>query len=378
MLAAALLISGFFFLYPFVVYPVLLAALVRRKKQEAIPELSDGEWPSVALVICALNEQRVIGRKVDNSLALDYPKDKLSIVVISDGSTDRTAEIVRQYRDRGVELIERNARRGKIANLDEVLPQRREEILLLSDANVFYDAGVVRQIVRRFADASVGCVSGKVILTDTTEELDVPTGQYYSLEWALQENGSRLYSMVGADGAMYALRRRLFRPCPKDTLIEDLVIPLEVVRQGKRVVFEPGAVGWEEGVTSVQEEFRRKVRIAAGAAQALLRGNGWPQNAPARFWFIWVSHKLLRWCSPLFGLAALLLACFSLSEPVSQFTLAAVLAVSALAMLRVVTGWTHAIVTTPYYFLFGQVAIAVGLFKGLLGQQTVLWAKADR
>lgn len=366
------------FVYPFVIFPVILAAWARRKGRR-VEVSAAADLPRIALVICAFNEQRIIRQKVENSLALRYPHGKLTIIVVSDGSTDRTPDIVREYQDAGVVLLNREVRRGKITNLNEVIPSRSEEIIVLSDANVLYDPQAVMRLAAGFSDQSVGCVSGKVVLANTTPvDLDRLTGQYYSVEWQVQENSSTVYSMVGADGAMYALRRELFSPCPTDTLIEDLVIPMRVVAQGRRVVFEPKALGWEKGVESLQEEFRRRVRIAAGAAQGLLRGNAWPRNAPARFWLIFVSHKLMRWLSPITGALLILAALVWSSEPVAQTTLAAVAAVTVLALLKLMTGWKHPLLSAPFYFLFGEIAMVIGLLRGLAGNQTVLWAKADR
>jgi cellulose synthase/poly-beta-1,6-N-acetylglucosamine synthase-like glycosyltransferase len=365
------------FVYPFAIYPMVVAWLARRSRWKT-SELRTTELPTVALVICALNEERIIRQKVENSLALNYPAGLLRIVVISDGSTDQTAEIGREFRPAGVEVVDQPVRRGKITNLNEIVPARDEDIIVLSDANVLYHTDAVMRIVERFRDPSVGCVSGKVVLQDTTPDLDAPTEQYYSLEWALQENSSAVYSMTGADGAMYGIRRELFRPCLKDTIIEDFVIPMQVIRKGKRVVFEPAAIGWEKGVESLREEFRRKVRIAAGAAQGLVRGNAWPVGAPARFWFIFVSHKLLRWLSPVSGLLVLIVAGTSFQAPLSQVALAGTAMLAILALLRLITGWTQTVFSAPFYFLFGQAAMAVGLLKGFAGQQTVLWAKANR
>jgi poly-beta-1,6-N-acetyl-D-glucosamine synthase len=366
------------FAYPFVIYPFLLALWAKRMAEPQRGREGTGEHPAVALVICALNEQRIIRAKIENSLALQYPREKLTIVVVSDGSADRTAEIAREYRDDGVVLLDRKVRRGKIANLNDVIPSRTEEIIVLSDANVIYHPDAIAQLVARFSDPSVGCVSGKVVLTDTTPYLDGPTGQYYSVEWALQENSSIVYAMAGADGAMYALRREFFRPCPNDTLIEDFVIPMQVIAQGKRVVLEPKALGWEKGVESLREEYRRKVRIAAGAAQGLLRGNAWPHHAPGRFWFIFVSHKLLRWMSPLVGALLLLLSLMWVREPLAQIMLAGLAAISLLGLGRLIAGWKHAFFNAPFYFLFGEIALGIGLLKGFTGLQTVLWAKANR
>jgi len=367
----------FLFFYPFLIYPLVIKLWASGQKR--VPEnITPGYFPHVAMVICALNEQGVIGEKISNALALDYPPEKLTIVVVSDGSTDRTAEIVRSYERAGVVLVDQKIRRGKIANLNEVIPLRNEEIILLSDANVLYHRDAIKHLIARFADDSVGCVTGRVILTDTTPDLHASTEQYYSLEWTLQRDSSDVFSMVGADGAMYALRRELFHPCPNDTLIEDLVIPMHIISQRRRVVFESHALGWEKGVESIPEEFRRKVRIAAGAAQGLLRGNVWPKNAPARFWYIFLSHKLLRWLSPLTGILLILTALFWRQGLLANLVLSVTAIVVVLALLRVITGWRSALLSAPFYFLFGQVAMAVGLFKGISGTQTVLWKKIDR
>ena len=379
MWTATLIIATFLFLYPFAIYPAALWLFAGKRPRDAESGISsEDELPSVALVICALNEQNIIRAKMENCLALRYPREKLRIVVISDGSTDATADIVREYREAGVELIEQPRRRGKIANLNTVLPGRPEDILALSDANVLYDADALLRLASRFRDPSVGCVSGKVVLTNSAPELERPTSDYYSIEWLLQEKSSSIYSMVGADGAMYALRRELFRPCPDDTLIEDFIIPMSVIRQGKRTVFEPHAVGWEQGPASLREEFRRKVRISAGSMQGLLRGNAWPGRAPLRFWLVFLSHKLLRWLSPVIGATVLVLSSLSLQQFFSQLVAAGFLLMSSLALLRVLTGWKNPLVSAPFFFLFGQAALAWGMIKGIAGQQTVLWAKADR
>jgi cellulose synthase/poly-beta-1,6-N-acetylglucosamine synthase-like glycosyltransferase len=379
MLEGALIVAVLVFVYPYLIYPGLLYLLGKRMAVKEVVPAAPAEDPTVAMVICALNEEKVIGLKMENCLAFEYPRDRFRVIVVSDGSTDRTAAIVRQYAASGIELIEQRNRRGKVVNLNEVVPGLREEIVIFSDANVIYRLDAVRKLVGRFEDPTVGCVSGKVVLTDSAPALNTPTGSYYSLEWRMQETSSSIYSMVGADGAMYALRRELFQPCPNDTIIEDFIIPMAVIRQGKRVVHEPEAVGWEKGPASRKEEFRRKVRIAAGSAQGLMRGNAWPPaNAPLRFWFIFVSHKLLRWLSPVVGLAALLLALLAIEQTGSRLVLAGFGAVSGLALIQLLTGWGNPVVSAPFYFLFAQAALGWGLLKGIMGQQSVLWAKENR
>lgn len=370
----ALALASLLFIYPFLVYPLLMRLVPIRRR----PRPSAEHIPELAMVICALNEERIIGEKLTNTFELDYPPDKLTVYFVNDGSTDRTLDIAKEFVSRGLVVIDRPQRLGKVANLNAVIPTLRQEYVVLSDANVIYDRQALRHLTAPFADPQVGCVSGKVVLVDTTASLRQSEGLYYSIEWLLQQKGSDLYSMCGADGAMYVFRRSLFRPCPPDTLIEDFVLPMQIVRQGYRTLFEARALGWEHGPTSLTEEYRRKVRIAAGSTQALLRRNGVPRNAPASFWFIWVSHKLMRWLSPLFGLAMIAVAVAALPSPAAQAILGFWLLVTALAFIRWLTGLSSPVLNVPFYFVFSQIAMAIGLWRGLTGSQSVLWQKANR
>lgn len=367
----------FLIAWPLVLYPLLARLCSPPMPPRSVPSRA-APAPSVTMLVCALNEERVIASKLDNCLALDYPRDRLRFVFVSDGSTDATAAIIASYRDRGVELVERPARRGKVANLNDVIPALVSDIVVLSDANVIYDPAALRHLIGALDDISVGCASGKVILTNTTAEFASSEESYYSIEWTLQEFASSLYSMPGADGAMYAFRRELYQPPPNDTIIEDFVIPISIVRQRRRVVFVPEARAWEDGPSTPVEEFRRKVRIAAGAAQSLIRGNGWPLGAPAAFWFVFFSHKLLRWASPVLLLAAVALAVLSPGLWLSRLVLGGAAAIAILAAFRALTGWTTPVLNAPFYFLLGQIALLTGLFKGATGRQSVLWKKANR
>lgn len=367
------------FVYPYAIYPLLMRWLPLRSRSPVPPVGEAVDLPPVALVICALNEEQVIRDKLENCLTLDYPRDRLQIVFINDGSTDRTAAIIAEYADRGIELISQPERQGKLANLRRVIPVRPEPIIVLSDANVIYDPQSISRLVSRFSDPQIGCVSGKVIITESTSAIRDSEESYYSIEWLLQEKASAIWSMVGADGAMYAFRRELFVCPPAGTLIEDLAIPMAIVNQGYRSVIEPTALGWEAGPTSVREEFRRKVRIAAGAAQALLWRTGVPgRKVPASFWWIWTSHKLLRWLSPFVAAAAIILAACTPGQPLSRIVLSGAATLLLLAGIRWLTGLSWMPLNAAYYFVFGQIAVLWGFLKGLMGKQSVLWAKVNR
>lgn len=373
LLAGTLLLAA----WPYVLYPLVLLVVAPRKR--TVKPAVDADLPRAAMVICALNEAGVIGRKVENCLALRYPEEKLRFVFVNDGSDDGTGAILDGFSGGRVHVIHRERRRGKVSNLNQVVPGLDEPVVILSDANVFYDPEALRHLLRPLIeDPGIGCCSGRVILVNTSTEFQKSEQDYYSLEWKLQDAGSRLYSMCGADGAMYAFRRELFTACPDDTLIEDFVMPMRITAQGKRVIFVPEAVAWEEGPQTLREEFKRKVRIAAGAAQAIRRGNGLPGPAPLRFWFIFVSHKLLRWMTPVLGIAALVLALAGWQHWLSRGVLGGALALAALAAVRLFTGSRLVIFQAPFYFLFAQACVLAGLWKGFLGTQSVLWAKASR
>jgi cellulose synthase/poly-beta-1,6-N-acetylglucosamine synthase-like glycosyltransferase len=363
------------FAWPLLLFPALMK--LWPVPRSSAPPPTDDELPPLTLIVCALNEERVIRAKLENCLALDYPPDKLTVVVIDDGSTDGTAAAVRAYEPRGIRLVSQPARRGKAANLNEAAPAAATPIVAFSDANVMYRADALRRLMGAFRDPCVGGATGRVVLAGSAEEFRAAEEQYYSLEWTIHAASTHIWSMAGCDGAMYALRRELFRPVPEDTLIEDFVHALAVVRQGWRMVFVPEAAGWEQGPQSLSEEWRRKVRIAAGAAQCLLRGNGWPVGAPWRFWPVWISHKLLRWLAPFTGLAAILTTAAAPARPLSQFTLAAAAAL-LLAALGRAAGGRHPVFNAPFYLLFGLAAGFTGMLKGAAGRQTVRWNKANR
>lgn len=376
MVEPLLALLAFLFAWPMALFPALMRLLARPTPPP--PPVPDDHLPPVTLIICALNEEKVIAAKMENCLELDYPPGKLSILVINDGSTDQTPHIVRHFAPHGIRLLDHPQRRGKVTNLNEAAPAATTPLLAFSDANVLYHPQALRRLAAHFTNPLVGGATGRVTLVNTTEDLRSSEQAYYSLEWAVHAASTQIHSMVGCDGAMYMLRRELFRVTPPDTLIEDFVQALAVVRQGRRMIYEPHAVACEEGPQTLREEYRRKVRIAAGAAQALLRGNGWPAGAPLRFWALWFSHKFLRWLAPLTALTALILAALYPHGPLARLTLAGAAIIALLSTARLLAGLRHPIFNAPFYLAFGLAAGLHGLLRGATGRQKVLWAKANR
>ncbi len=358
--------------YPLVVR--LWAAIARKLVVPAAPY-----EPKVCVLIAANDEAAVIARKVENSLALDYPMDRLEVLVASDGSSDGTNEIVRGFAPR-VELLAFAERRGKIAAINEAMASVDADVVVFSDANTFLRKDAVRKLVQNFADPEVGAVSGDVVLIGERASLARSEDLYYRYERHLQRLESEIGSLVGVDGALYAVRRELFAPPPGDTILDDMAIPMAVLRTGHRVVFEVDALAEEAGSCSASEEFWRKVRVVAGAVQFLVRADSGVPVSRVQALFTLVSHKALRWMSPAF--AGVAFAASVVLAPSSTF-FASVLAVEcgvlALGAAGCITTLRRSkIVSLAHYFCLVQTAAAVGFARGILGRQPVAWRRFQR
>ena len=359
-------------------YPVLLWFAARRRTATAIDE---AHTPSVTLVIAAHNEESVIRQKLENSLALDYPPERLSIVVASDGSVDRTNDIVEQFAGRGVRLRRVEPRGGKTRALNQVVPETTTDVVLLSDANTFYRPDALRKLVRHFADPRVGAVSGDVRLVDSADAYAASEGLYYRYERWLQCLESRVGSIVGADGGMYALRRSLFQRPSDSVIVDDFVISMNVAIAGYRVLYEADAIAIEQGTLSAGEEWRRKVRVVAGGIHALLRGEGVPTpSQPALLW-CYTSHKLLRWLLPCFMSAVFVSSALLAAEPLFRWALMAQLAFYGAAATHALDpfGFRRIKVgTVPFYFCMVNAAAMAGVWRGLRNTQTAAWNRTTR
>ncbi len=267
------------------------------------PVKKDNITPSVSLVISVYNEENVISQKIDNSLEIDYPEDLFEIAIISDGSTDKTNEIIREYakKDKRIRSCIVPANQGKTACLNDFVPQLQGEIILFSDANSFYPRDLIQNIVRPFADKSVGFVTGWTKYHSSLDGVDTHAiSAYTQLEKLIKLLESRMGSCVGADGAVFAIRKALFRPM-KPFDINDLVIPLSIIRQGYRGVLEEDAYCREASSGDMSGEFQRQVRITNRTIRAII--NHSHLLNPIRyglFSFELFSHKLMKFMGPFF------------------------------------------------------------------------------
>lgn len=358
-------------------YGALLLLVTRLRVARAV-ELDDAHLPSVTLVISAFNEQDVIAAKIENSLALDYPVSNLEILVVSDCSDDATDQIVASYASRGIQLLRMPSRSGKTAGLNRAVASARGEIIVFSDANSMYNRTALRMLVRNLADPQVGAVTGE-------QRYEVASGDqagesenlYWRYEQFIKRMETRLGSVVGGDGAIYAVRRELYEPLRSEDL-SDFVNPLQVVAKGWRNVYESLAVAMEAPSKDLEREYRRKVRIVNRAWRGMLRVPATlnPLRVGIFSWQVW-SHKLLRWLVPVF-LMGVLLSSLTLAFQASIYALA--LTGQVLFYSLAIAGWLRrrqmdspAVLSIPYYFCLVNAASLQGIADAMRGKTYTKW-----
>lgn len=308
-------------LYVYLGYP-LIAWLFRRLRPRPVARAPIE--PHVTVVVVAHDEAHRIGRRIENLLSADYPRERLAIIVGSDGSTDETVALARRYADQNVTVRDFGQRRGKPAVLNDLIASAESEIVILADARQRFEPGAIRALVANFADADVGAVSGELHLRKRrgTSPGGEGTGFYWKYEKFIRANESWAGSTVGATGAIYAIRRALFEPIPPDTILDDVLIPMRIVRRGYRVIFEADARAHDLLAMNPREDFIRKARTIAGTFQLLGRYR-WmlsPHGCP--LWFEVLSHKALRLAIPVLHLATLVANVALIAVPFYQLALA--------------------------------------------------------
>jgi len=364
--------------YVYAGYPLLLAAA--RALAGARTAARASIEPSVTLIVSAFNEEGVIGEKIENCLALDYPPERLEVIVVSDASEDRTDEVVGRYAARGVALLRMAQRSGKTLGLNAALERARGEVIVFSDANAIYGRDVIRKLVRNFADPRVGAAIGQSTYVPPEVESERSEGLYWRYESAIKKLESDVGSVVGGDGAIYAVRRPLYVPMRADAL-SDFVNPLQIVRSGHRCIYEPEARSYERAADNFEKEFRRKVRIVNRAWRALFGMSGLLN--PLRYGFFaceLISHKLLRWLVPVF-LTALFAVNWALLRdgPVYRALLAGQIAFYLLAAAGYGARRARslpAVLSIPYYFCLVNLASAIGIIDAFRGKTYVTWTTA--
>ena len=368
-------ISVFLVAYPFSIYPllVLLLSLVRSRP------VRRQEWePTVTVLIPAYNEADCIAATVQNKLDQDYPRDKLQILVVSDGSSDGTDDIVRTFADRGVQLLRCELREGKAAALNEAITHANGEVVVFSDANSLFEKSAIRHMAENFFDPEVGYVTGALsYIAEGSTVSGSGAGAYIRYENLLRRAETHLGSIIGVNGGVDAIRRKLYVDTPKQ-LITDFVLPLTVMAGGYRVVFDPSVTSRETANTEIGSEFRMRVRVSLRALQGLAYMkrllNPWRYPLAS---FCLISHKVLRYFAFFFMMIAL--ACnigLAFTETLYRYLLVLHLSGYMLACVGLSSGlpaWLHRLTVVPSYLLMSYAAFAAAVLKYLRGETMATW-----
>jgi biofilm PGA synthesis N-glycosyltransferase PgaC len=382
-------LSLFIVFYAFFGYGILLFIIIKIKRKlkgkPIIPVVDWANLPTCSLVIAAYNEEGFIIEKIKNTLELQYPAEKLELIFVTDGSSDRTPELVATYPQ--IKLMHSPDRRGKIAAVHRAMDAVTTEIVVFTDANTFLNPDALLKICRHYADARVGAVAGeKRIQVDATADATAGEGFYWKYESKLKAWDAELYSVVGAAGELFSIRTALYRPVSPNAILDDFMISLLVAEEGYRVLYEPEAYATETSSENVKEELKRKIRIAAGGIQSIvwLKSLLNPFKQPL-LTFQYVSHRVLRWTvTPFLMILALILNVAI--EAADGGLLYEVLLFGQVAFyLASLTGWLLErreikikILFIPYYFCMMNYAVIRGIFRYLAGGQSAAWEKSKR
>ena len=385
-------VSVFLIVYTYIGYPALIGLLAWIKpRQQPILDLE----PSVTLLITAFNEETFMGRKLENSLALDYPKDKLQILVAADGSTDGTREIVEEFERRGVELSYVPERGGKIVAMNRAVLMARGEIIIFSDANNMYETDAIRRLIVPFGDKEVGAATGAKTIIQDGSDLGSAEGLYWKYESWIKRKETAFSSCIGAVGEMLAIRRELYLPPPSNVINDDYFIVLELLKRGYRVSYVPEARSYEHVSPQESDEIIRRARMTTGKYQAIFGFYGLlPFGRPVLLWQI-ISHKYFRAILPFGFIGAFLANILAVIFPVeaskpsilaltyhySLIFLALQLIFYAAAFLgskKKFGGLLGKILYIPTYLVNSNIAVLKGVYGYITKKQTNIWERVRR
>lgn len=369
--------SVFWVVFVYALYPLFLLAAGALRRRAPVPPPDDAALPTVTMLIPAYNEELVIGQKLDNTLAMHYPREKLEVIVVSDRSTDRTDAIAQSYADRGIRFIRNTEQKGKIRTLSDLGTEARSDILLITDANAFFEPDALRLLVANFTDPRVGIANGNRILKRSDSMAGEGEGAYWVYETMLKKAESDVFSNAFITGAMTAIRRELFLPLPGH-LEFDHVLPLHVVNRGYRVVFESRALFTEDTAPNARAEWRVRVRNAVrGFTMVLTMGEFLhPGRHPLFACHVW-CRKILRW---LIGVPALLAFAASLGLALRSPFYALLAAGQAAFYAAALAGWMlerrgirQRLLALPFYFCLVNAASLAGFWQAVRGRRMAVW-----
>ncbi|TDQ11987.1 glycosyltransferase family 2 protein [Pedobacter metabolipauper] len=381
-------IAIFLVFYTFFGYGILLYLMVRIKriiKTSKRKQYDFNSLPSCTLIVAAYNEADFIDEKIKNTLELNYPAGKLELVFVTDGSSDGTNELVAKYPE--IKLLHAPERKGKISAVHRAIEQVTSEVIVFTDANTFLNADALVLICRHYADENVGAIAGeKRVMVDASADATAGEGFYWKYESKLKAWDSELYSVVGAAGELFSIRKSLYVPVPVNSVLDDFMISMRIAEKGYVIVYEPEAYAQETSSANIKEELKRKVRIAAGGIQSVI----WLKSLlnPFQFpvlSFQYVSHRVLRWTiTPFLMIAAFILnLIIVLNNPSIVYG-----CIFGGQILFYLSAWLGKVLEdkkvrvkllfVPYYFCMMNYAVLAGLHRYFFGEQSVIWEKAVR
>ena len=377
--------------YTYIGYGILLYIIIQLKRlfagkpREAVLP-ADDKLPTMTLMICAYNEEDVVAEKMANTLALDYPRDKFRIMWVTDGSNDRTNELLKAYPE--VDIVFSPERRGKTAALKHGLRELQTRYVAFTDANTMINKGALKEIARLFTDPTVGCVSGekRVVVKREGEMAAEGEGLYWKYESTLKRWDSELYSAMGAAGELYAIDPKLVHDVPDEALLDDFMMSMYIVDEGHRIAYTKEAYAQEYGSANIFEESKRKRRIAAGGLQSIwwLKRMLNPLRQPLVA-FQYISHRVLRWSLTPVAMVILLGVNIALvaMQAGTFYTVAFLL--QLLFYLMAIAGWLMAkhgrknkLLYTAYYFVFMNINVFRGMVYLSNHGKSGAWEKAKR
>lgn len=373
--------SIFLTCYTYLFYPLILKFWSDLKRRGVKYINLDSYVPCVTMVVAAYNEEKVIEEKLINIFDLDYPKDKIVAIIASDGSNDRTNEIVKRYESKSLKLIE-YPRLGKVNVLNKTVPLASGEIIVFSDANTMYNSRAIRKLVNHFRDPEVGCVCGRLkLINPKSVQSGAGEGFYWRYETWIKEKESRLGCVAGANGAIYAIRRALFEKMPSNVINDDFHISMKIMGRGYKVIYESEAFGIEEVAPDFKSEFLRHVRDGAGHYREISHLTELLNPLKGVRTFAYVSHRLIRWIVPFF-LPLILIA----NVPLIRFPGYAVFfmlqiclyLIAVLAFLLQKYNIEIRFLNILFFFFATNLALMIGFWRNVFGTQGVTWNRTER
>ena len=372
--------------YGMLLYLIILIKRLVKGKSSPTPLPVDDQLPSMTLMICAYNEQDIVAEKMENTRALDYPKDKFRVMWVTDGSNDRTNELLAAYPE--VDVVFSPERRGKTAALKHGLREVKTQYVAFTDANTMINPGAMREIARQFMDKTVGCVSGekRVAARQAGEMAAEGEGLYWRYESTLKKWDSELYSAMGAAGELYAIDPKLCHDVPDNALLDDFMMSMLIVDEGHRIAYTPDDYALEYGSANIHEESKRKRRIAAGGLQSIwwLRKMLNPFRQPLVA-FQYISHRVLRWSLTPIAMVILLLVNAALVALGAGIFYTVMLALQVLFYLAGLAGYLlsekghkNKLLYTIYYFIFMNLNVFRGMAYLRSHKNSGAWEKAKR